>query len=180
MDAAIPVVMFSGVLDSQMELGGGIQGLFYRLNNSMHRNLDNRTFVCFTMGELEPSTLMFRLSNGGCPSPYHFQAKNGEITELEVGAYPLGVRPNTEYDVLETQLQPGDRIVFCSDGIIEADNAAAEQFGFEQTAETVRQACVDGLSAEATIDRLLEAVAAFKGDAVQSDDMTCVVVRVEA
>ena len=33
--------------------------------------------------------------------------------------------------------------------------------------------------AEATIDRLLEAVAAFRGDAPQSDDMTCVVVRVE-
>ncbi len=34
-------------------------------------------------------------------------------------------------------------------------------------------------SADATIDRLLEAVAAFRGDAPQSDDMTCVVVRVE-
>ena len=37
----------------------------------------------------------------------------------------------------------------------------------------------DGLSGEATIDRLLDAVAAFRGDAPQSDDMTCVVVRVE-
>ena len=99
--------------------------------------------------------------------------------ELEVGAYPLGVRSNTEYEVLETQLHPGDRIVFCSDGIIEADTASGEQFGFEQTAETIRQACVEGLSAEATIDRLLEAVSEFKGNAPQSDDMTCVVVRVE-
>ena len=32
---------------------------------------------------------------------------------------------------------------------------------------------------EATIDRLLEAVAAFRADAPQSDDMACVVVRVE-
>ena len=37
----------------------------------------------------------------------------------------------------------------------------------------------EGLSAEATIDRILEAVSEFKGNAVQSDDMTCVVVRVE-
>ena len=41
------------------------------------------------------------------------------------------------------------------------------------------QACKDELSAEATIDRLLAEVAAFKGDAPQSDDMTCVVLRVE-
>ena len=30
-----------------------------------------------------------------------------------------------------------------------------------------------------SIDRILEAVAAFSGDAPQGDDMTCVVVRVE-
>ena len=41
------------------------------------------------------------------------------------------------------------------------------------------KACNEGLSAEATIDRLLEAVSEFKGSAVQPDDMTCVVVRVE-
>ena len=35
------------------------------------------------------------------------------------------------------------------------------------------------LSTDATIDRLVEAVEAFRDDAVQPDDMTCVVVRVE-
>ncbi|MBT3605957.1 MAG: hypothetical protein HN521_23060, partial [Candidatus Latescibacteria bacterium] len=39
--------------------------------------------------------------------------------------------------------------------------------------------CVDGLSAEATIDRILEGVDAFCGAALQGDDMTCVVVRIE-
>ena len=42
-----------------------------------------------------------------------------------------------------------------------------------------RNACEEGLSAEETIDRILEVVDAFKGDAPQGDDMTCVVVRVE-
>ena len=58
------------------------------------------------------------------------------------------------------------------------DNASDEQFGYERTAEAIRQACEEGLSAEATIDRLLEEVAVFKGDTPQSDDMACVVVRV--
>ena len=54
-----------------------------------------------------------------------------------------------------------------------------EQFGHERTAEAIRAACDEGLSAEATIDRLLADVAAFRGAAPQSDDMACVVVRVE-
>ena len=179
MEAAIPVVMFSGILDSQMELGGTVVDLFDRLNRSLCRNLDSPTFVCFTMGELDLTTRSFRMSNGGCPYPYHFRASAGEVIELQVDTYPLGVRPDTEYEEIEIRLQPGDRIVFCSDGIIEAENTAGGQFGYDRTLETVRKACEEGLSAEATIDRILEVVAAFRDDAPQSDDMTCMAVQVE-
>ena len=53
-------------------------------------------------------------------------------------------------------------------------------FGYDRTPETVRRACEEGLSAEGTIERMLEAVGAFKGNASQSDDMACVVLRVES
>jgi len=177
MDAAIPVVMFSGVLAKQMEIGGEPQTIFSGLNDSMHRALRDRTFVCFAMGEFRSATRTLRLSNAGCPYPYYYCAAAQEITELVVGGYPLGVRPDTEYHVLEVQLEPEDRIVFCSDGIIEAGNAADDQFGYGRTAEAIRKACEEGLSAEETIDRLLAGVAAFRGATPQSDDMACVVVR---
>ena len=179
MEAAIPAVMFSGILEIHMEDNHFLEEQFAKLNRSLHRTLQRRTFVCCTMGELDPSTRILRFANGGCPYPYHYVAATGDILELQLNAYPLGVRADTIYEVLETQLQPGDRIVFCSDGIIEADNVKGEQFGFERTAETIRQKCLENLNAEAIIDRILEAVAEFKGDAPQSDDMTCVVMRVQ-
>jgi serine phosphatase RsbU (regulator of sigma subunit) len=179
MDAAIPVVMFNGVLDKQMEVGGNIEGIFEGLNRSMHRNLDSRTFVCFTMAEIDAATRMCRISNGGCPYPYHYNASSGKIVELQLDAYPLGVRAETDYDVIEVQPQPGDYVVFCSDGIAETENEAGDQLGYELTQETVQAACVDGLSAEAAIDRILEEVASFSGSVPQGDDMTCVVVRFE-
>jgi serine phosphatase RsbU (regulator of sigma subunit) len=70
-------------------------------------------------------------------------------------------------------------VVFCSDGIAEAENVSGEQFGYERTSEMIRKACEDDLSAKATIDRILEVVDRFKGDASQDDDLTCVVLRVE-
>ena len=79
--------------------------------------------------------------------------------------------------MVEVQLLPEDRIILCSDGIVEADNPAGEQLGYEQTTETIRLICEDGLSAEATIDRILDTVATFKGDTPQSDDITCIVVQ---
>ena len=178
MEAAIPVVMFNGILDKQMEFGESIESVFSGLNRTLHRTLDSRTFVCFMMVEIDPTDRSYRLSNAGCPYPYHFAAETGQVSELQVSAYPLGVRANTEYSVIEGQLQTGDRLVFCSDGIVEAENADGEQFGYDRMMETVRAICGEGLPAEETIDRVLDAVKTFSGDAAQADDMTCVVVSV--
>ena len=179
MEAAIPLVMFNGILESQMELGDSLQDLFGRLNRSLHRTLDSRTFVCFAMGNLNPSDRSFRLSNGGCPYPYHFKAATGELVELRVDAYPLGVRPDTEYNVLDVSLRPGDRVVFCSDGVIEVANSIGEMLDYDRTAKIIRNACEEDLSATEIVDRVLDSADAFRGDSPRTDDMTCVVLRVE-
>ena len=180
MEAAVPVLMFSGILDTQMEIGGSLEDLFSKLNRSLHRNLDSRTFICFTMGELDIETRQFRLSNSGCPYAYHYIAAMGEIAELEVDAYPLGVRAEVTYPVVEVQLQPGDRIVLCSDGIIEAENSGGEMFGFEQTAETIKNGCARNLAAPQLLDHLIIELKAFTGEKPQGDDQTVVILAVEA
>ena len=123
----------------------------------------------------DSSTRILRLANGGCPYPLHYCAATGEVTELQADAYPLGVRVDTAYAAVEAQLGPGDRIVFCSDGIAEAANSEEEIFGFERTAEMVREGCAEGLSAEELIDRMIGTVKAFAGETPQGDDMTIVV-----
>ena len=179
MEAAVPVMMFSGVLESEIKHGESLADLFPSLNQTLHKTLDKRTFVCFAMGELDTATRKFRFSNGGCPYPYHFKASTGQISELQVDAYPLGVRAEATYPVIEAQLAPGDRVIFCSDGIIEAENSQEEMFGFERTAETIRKGCQDDLSAPQLLDYLINEVKTFTGEASQGDDMTVVVLKVE-
>lgn len=179
MEAAIPVVVFSGILKTQVEAAEPIEDLFVRLNHSAQHAISGRSFICFVMGELDISSRLLRLCNGACPSPYHYQSSSGELRELELQAYPLGVRSDTEYEVLETQLEAGDRVVFCSDGIVEAANAADEIFGFDRTADAIRRACAEGLPAVDLIDQIIAAAHTFSGDSPQRDDMTCVVLAVE-
>ena len=71
MQAAIPNVLFSGMLENQMESEVDPETLMDNLNRSLTRSLEPRTFVCFSLGELDPDLRRIRLVNGGCPYPHH-------------------------------------------------------------------------------------------------------------
>ena len=178
MEAAVPVMMFSGILETEMRLGDPLEDLFGNLNRTLHNKLDRRTFICFTMGEFDLVSRTLRLSNCGCPYPFHYKAATQEVVELQMDAYPLGIRADATYEAIEVQLEPGDRVVFCSDGIVEAANPQEEMFTFEQTAEVIRQGYQEGLSAEALLEHLFGRVKAFTGETEQGDDMTVVVLQV--
>ena len=100
MEAAIPVVMFDGILDSQMNIEGNLEDLLARLNSAAYRKLCRRCLVCFPMGELDLGSCTLRLSNAGCPYPYHFRALTGEVTEVQVDAYRcLSSRGSPRYGI---------------------------------------------------------------------------------
>ncbi|HUB29528.1 MAG TPA: PP2C family protein-serine/threonine phosphatase [Terracidiphilus sp.] len=68
------------------------------------------------------------IANAGHLSPY----RDGRELELPPGL-PLGVVADSHYEQAEFQLRRGDRLVFLSDGVVEATNSEGELFGFERT-----------------------------------------------
>jgi len=68
------------------------------------------------------------IANAGHLSPY----RDGRELELAPDL-PLGVVPHIRYEQADFQLNPGDRLTFLSDGVVEAANAKGELFGFERT-----------------------------------------------
>jgi phosphoserine phosphatase RsbU/P len=68
------------------------------------------------------------IANAGHLGPY----RDGREIELLPGL-PLGVIADTQYEQSTFQLNQGDRLVFLSDGVVEAANAEGELFGFERT-----------------------------------------------
>jgi hypothetical protein len=68
------------------------------------------------------------IANAGHLHPY----RDGR--ELDLAAdLPLGVIPGNEYKEAEFELKVGDRLIFLSDGVVEASNPQGELFGFERT-----------------------------------------------
>jgi sigma-B regulation protein RsbU (phosphoserine phosphatase) len=179
MEAAIPVVMFSGMLSTRMQDAPELESLFTGLNQSLHEALDKRKFVCFTMADINLKSRVMRLAMGGCPPPLHYRAETGDVIELEMAVYPLGIRAEATYETMEVQLEEGDLVVFYSDGLVEAQNELGEMYGFDQTKEDVRIAGGDGSTSQAAVEELVSRVSTFSGSTPQGDDITCVAVRVK-
>ncbi len=95
------------------------------------------------------------IANAGHPSPY---CDDREV-EVEAGL-PLGIMADVVYDEAVVK---GSRFTFVSDGVVEAENAQRELFGFDRTRE------ISGKSAQ-------EIAAAAKAWG-QNDDITVVTVR---
>jgi len=180
MEAAIPVVMFSGILDNHLDEDHSLEDRFAMLNRSLYRSLESRSFVCFAMGELDITGRTMRLGNAGCPSPYHYRSSSAQLVELEHNNLPLGVRLQSEYGAFECDCSRGDYFVFFSDGLIEEQNEAGEPFGHQRLERALEALCSEQLSAQDLLNGLLAHWSEFKGSAAQEDDVTCVVIRVVA
>jgi len=68
------------------------------------------------------------IANAGHLSPY----RDGREMELAPGL-PLGVIADVSYEQATYHLNRGERLIFLSDGVVEATNAHGELFGFERT-----------------------------------------------
>jgi sigma-B regulation protein RsbU (phosphoserine phosphatase) len=80
---------------------------------------------------------------------------------------------------METQLQvgPGDRVIFYTDGIVEAMNKKEEIFGFDRLMGVIKEA--GSMGADSLLKEILDRVSSFAGGAAQHDDLTVIVVSVE-
>jgi PAS domain S-box-containing protein len=120
---------------------------------------------------------IMRVANAGCMMPIIRRADRS-VSWIEVFGTPLGMELSTEvgYQEVEIALASGDLIILTSDGVVEANNALGEMFGFDRFEEAVASGPTAG--AEAMLEHLKTAVAAFVGKTEPHDDLTIVVVQV--
>jgi PAS domain S-box-containing protein len=144
------------------------------MNRRFPMNLEITQYFTFLYGVLDLETLEFCYTRAGHPSPVLI--RRGVATELDEGLGPaIGIIPDMQFEQAAIQLEPGDEIVFYTDGVDEAPNAAGEEFGIQRILSTLADT---GHSIEADIHRLRESVREYTGTSAQSDDITIVGFRI--
>jgi sigma-B regulation protein RsbU (phosphoserine phosphatase) len=178
MAAAIPAVMFSGILENQMEDDRDLPTLYANLNRSLFRILESHTFICLAMAKLNLDTHTLQLANAGCPPPYFYRVATDELIELRAEDYPLGAVPDAIHDVQEIELHPHDCLIFYSDGLAEIENPAGDQLGYQSLSSYIGDACRANLPARATLDHIQQQIKTFTNGLPGVDDITCIVLRI--
>ncbi len=98
-----------------------------------------------------------------------------DVNTIQAEGFPLGLFPDVEYEEFTLSTRPGDLIVFFSDGIADAVNAAGEMFGTERLAKVLKSMRVP--TAASTVQTIVDSVSRFQSGTEHFDDETVVVLR---
>ena len=173
--AALLMATLQASLHSLSSEGLPLAQLCERLNHyACAHSLGGLRFTTAVIGEYDPSPRRLTYVNAGHNSPVVRRA-NGGIQRLESSGLPFGVLREATFVAASIDLQPGDTLVLFTDGVVEAFNSSGEEFTDARWLHLIRD--LPNLSAQATLQYLMQQVGQFVGATRQSDDITCLVLR---
>jgi sigma-B regulation protein RsbU (phosphoserine phosphatase) len=153
---------------------GDLAALMTRLNKATCVNCPSNRFITFFFCVLDGASGEMTYANAGHNPPVLMRA-SGEAEMVEGGGPVLGLLPMAPYREMRARLEPGDILAVYSDGVTEANNTADEEFGEERLIEALRRS--RGEPAEAIVQAVRTALAAFTAKAPQADDITLVIAK---
>jgi len=173
--AALFAALVSGIMRSAAQQQPDPAQMLAHMNDALQeRKLESQyVTLLFALWNDENQTL--QVANSGAVQPVF--CRGGEPVTVKAEGFPLGMFPNVTYEELNVATQPGDVIVFVSDGILDAENEKEEMYGQEKLTNLLCSS--RDLSAQEIADAILADVSRFQGAKDRFDDETIIVLRVK-
>jgi ligand-binding sensor domain-containing protein/serine phosphatase RsbU (regulator of sigma subunit) len=127
---------------------------------------------CFDVIAGEAGSVSVRYANAG-----HVPlllAREGGVEEMYVGGPFLGMVEDAEINAIDFTINPGDRLLAFSDGLVEQESPAREAFGTDRVSEALADR---SRPLGEVVSGLLASVEAFSGSAEWSDDATLIAIE---
>ena len=182
--AALYAALVSGILRSLTPQRMQPAQLLTVLNRQLQeRRLDSQ-YVTMLIALYDDTKQSMLIANAGSVQPMLLSHRKRTLTNdlgvdsIEVTGFPLGMFPEAEYDQMCLKLDPGDLVVFFSDGITDAVNSRGEQYGEERLQLLLNQHPTASLSAQQSVDAIREAVMTHQSGTAHFDDETIIALHV--
>ena len=172
-DKGAPAALFMasarGMIRSHALAGFSPYETLARTNDMLVADSSDGTFVTayYTLFQLDGAAIHV---NAGHNPPALYRCAQNEVSFMPRGGRALGWFVNNPLKPIELTLEPGDAIVYYTDGLTDAENSAGENYGEDRLAKAI---CDCGRqSATQILDYLVNEVECFCGDVPAFDDLT--------
>ncbi|HUL32571.1 MAG TPA: PP2C family protein-serine/threonine phosphatase [Candidatus Eisenbacteria bacterium] len=147
-----------------------------QINGSIARDLDPTRFVTFASVSCAPGTGELEVLSAGHGPIILYSAASDSFREIDSQGVPLGILPElVSGPPTKIPLERGDIFLLITDGFVEFENPAQEEFGKKRLEEAVRAS--RALLPAQIIKALYDAVIAFSKGTHQQDDLTAVLIK---
>lgn len=179
-DKGVPAALFMSTTITMMRqalsLGKSPSAAVTSVNNRLAERNPNMMFVTMIALVLDENTGTCTICNAGHCLPIIVDKE--EIKELdELSGAAAGVMEDLQYTEFTCKLGKNQSLILYTDGISEAQNEKGEFFGVDDIKQTLSKTYT--LSAQEILHLLNSKVSEFRGNALQSDDITALCITVK-
>ena len=168
--AALLVSTLDAALHSYLEFDLPLTEMADKLNKLIYKSSPPDKFITFFIAVLNSSTGELDIVNAG-HNPILLLKEDNSIHKIEAGGVGLGMLDlGIPYDGTNLNLQKGERLFLYTDGIPEAMNINEEEYSDERMEKFFKEN--SSSDSQEYVDRLVDDVKSFSGNAEQSDDIT--------
>ena len=172
--AALYGAMVSGIMRSMAPQKLPVAEIFSKLNVTLLERKIEGHFITLACGMWESKAKTLKLVNAGMPLP--LLLRRGECRPVRVEGVPLGLLDGMSWQETVLPLESKDLLLFFSDGITEAANAAHEEFSSRRLESLLRQQ--GHLPLGEIMELVFDQVSHFEGGRPRQDDQTVMLIRV--
>jgi sigma-B regulation protein RsbU (phosphoserine phosphatase) len=120
----------------------------------------------------DPRTQEIQIASAGMPGPFHLSARGSQVLEIQ-GIPPGLFDPAVTYETVKITLEPGDSVLFLTDGIPDAFDIEGESFGTDRL-QAICETSTHG-SPAGLLGQIFSAVEQFARGRTQHDDMAAAI-----
>ena len=180
MGKGVPAALLAATLKasvrSHLQTGeGSWQELVARINRMFWEVTPVGLFASLFFGVVDAAGRVLDYVNAGHFHPFVLR-RDGQVRDLDEGGAVLGLVEEAQYARGRVRLQPGDQIVFYTDGVIERADAEGEFYGVERLKDAARRSRGD--AARIALYSMLGDLQDWSGGLPAEDDTTLIVVKV--
>lgn len=108
-------------------------------NRFLLKTIQRKKMMTLFLYSVDTTSNVFQFTNAGHNGPMRWDSSENTLEYLAAESFPLGVRAKATYELQEFPLDPGDAVVFYTDGLIEATGPDGQQLGYDLALSWVRE-----------------------------------------